>query len=130
MTVAPPTVYKYKEINVGKYATVKHYELQEVLNGSNLLSNKINISKSRDFARSRPDYWLYLREDNKWKKPAVTGLFKTSKPLVYKGDQHDKKNLMLFSFSKNAEEVIIHYFPDFFTADLTHVLPLIVQDSK
>ncbi len=113
-----PIIHSYTEINPGKYAEVKHYELKEVTNGNPILSNLINVSKDRKFARSNPDYWLKIKEGKKWKTPALTGLFKTEFPYIYKGDSEKKNNLILAIFAKDASQVIIYYFKDFYTRDL------------
>ncbi|CAM4091972.1 hypothetical protein [Gillisia limnaea] len=126
-TIPTPTVHSYIEINHGKFAEVKHYELKEVTNGNPILSNLINVSKNRNFARSNPDYWLKIREGKKWINPALTGLFKTSTPLIYYGDHNDKKNLIIVRFSANAEEVIIYYFKDYYTRDLKPLIGATVR---
>lgn len=116
--IPTPTVHSYTEINAGKYAEVKHYELQEVINGNPVLSNLINVSKDRNFARSNPDYWLRVREGKKWLTPALTGLFKTNFPYIYKGDTEKKRNLIIAVFAKDASEVNIYFFKDYYTSDL------------
>ena len=120
-TIPTPTVHDFIEINPGKYASVKHYELQEVSNGTSLLADQINISKDRKFAKSCPDYWLKIREGKKWSKP-VTGLFKTRQINTFRGDSHFKKHLIILKFSDNESRVKIYYFENFFTKDLDTVL--------
>lgn len=115
-----PTIHVYNEINEGKYKTVKHYELAECL-GNPVLPLLINISKNRDCAKSMPDYWLRLREGNKWGN-YVTGLFKAPQRLTYFGDTDKKKNLVLFQFSNDASTLIIGYFENFYTNDLRNLL--------
>ena len=123
MTIPAPTIHHFTEINAGKYAGVKHYELDQVENGTSLLAEKINISKDRKFAKSAPDYWLKIREGKKWSKP-LTGLFKTSAGNVFHGDCNYKKHLILAKFSEDGNKITVLYFRDFFTADLTNVLHL------
>ena len=115
-----PVIHIYKEINVGKYKSVKHYELIES-NYKPILSNQINISKDRNCAQSMPDYWLKLKDGNKWTK-CITGLFKTSKSNIFKGDANRKKHLILFKFSDNANTLTIFYFEDYYTNDISNVL--------
>ncbi len=121
-TIPTPTVHSYTEINPGKYAEVKHYELKEVTNGNPILSNLINVSKDRKFARSNPEYWLKIKEGKKWKTPALTGLFKTDFPYIFKGDSQYKKNLIIAIFTKDASQVNIYYFKDYYTHDLRRLI--------
>lgn len=117
-----PIVHVFKEYNIGKFKTTKHYRLETVTNGSNQLTDIINISKDRNCAQSMPDYWLQIREGNKWKKPRITGLFKTGVKLTYKGDTKKRKNLVLFKFSDDAESLTIYFYSNFFTKDITTLL--------
>jgi hypothetical protein len=117
-----PIVHVFKEYNIGKFKTTKHYQLETVSNGSNQLTDIINISKDRNCAQSMPDYWLQIREGNKWKKPRLTGLFKTGAKLTYKGDTKKRKNLVLFKFSDDAESLTIYFYSNFFTKDITTLL--------
>jgi hypothetical protein len=123
-TIPTPTIHEFKEINSGKYSSVKHYELEKINNGSSLLTKQLNISKDRKFARSTPDYWLKIRDGRKWSRP-ITGLFKTSSKNVYKGDCNYKKHLLIIKFTEDHNRAIVYYFKNFFTADLKQVLPLI-----
>lgn len=119
--LAKPTIHIFKEYNVGKYKSVKHYELITVLNGVSKLSNEVNVSKNRNFAKSMPDYWIKLKEGNKWSKNNLTGLFKTSENLTYKGDSEKKKNLLIFKFSDLGSTLTVYYFDNYYTVDLTSV---------
>jgi len=123
--IPTPVTHIYKEVNKGKYKSTKHFELAEVKNGVCQLSEKINLSKNRNFALSMPDYWLKTRQTNKWSKKALTGLFKTNRRFVYKGDENHRQHLILFKFSSDAETLIIYYFKNYFTGDLSRVLPYI-----
>lgn len=114
-----PVTHVYREINQGKYKSVKHYELKES-SSVQLLSSLINISKNQNCAKSMPDFWLRLREGNKWGK-YITGLFKTSKNLTYKGDTEKKRNLLVFKFSDNAQTLIIDFYQNYHTNDLNKV---------
>jgi hypothetical protein len=113
-----PIIHSYTEINPGKFASVKHYELNQVVNGTPVFTETINISIDRKFAKSNPVCWLKIREGKKWKAPAVTGLFKTNFPGIFKGDSQHKNNLIIIKFSNDASQVKIYYFKDFYTRDL------------
>jgi hypothetical protein len=115
-----PVTHVYKAINEGKYKSVKHYELLES-NKTPLLSTLINISINQNCAKSMPDYWLRIREGNKW-TDYITGLFKTSTKAIYKGDTHKKRNLLIFKFLDNGSMLTIDYYENFYTRDLTTLL--------
>lgn len=120
-----PVTHIFKEINEGKYRSVKHYELVEVVNGNSLLSNQLNISKNRNCALSMPDFWLKIRQGKKWSN-CITGLFKTGKSSIYKGDVNKRKHLLIFKFNDEVT-LTVYYFKNYFTNDLSRVLPLIDQ---
>ncbi len=116
-----PNVYVFNEINIGKYKGVKHYELNEQTTSSEKLGRYLNISVNRKFALSNPDYWVKVKEGKKWKTHCLTGLFKTNFKEVYKGDADRKKHLLLFKFVDNQTKVIVYYFENYFTNDLSNV---------
>ena len=120
----PPVTYIFKEINIGKYTSVKHYELVSHNGIQNNLSTLLNISKNRNFANSIPDYWLKIKQDKKWSK-YLTGLFKTSSQNIFKGDLDKRKHLLLFKFSNDADTLTVCYFEDYYTRDLSNVLHFI-----
>ena len=117
-----PVIHVFKEMNVGKYKTTKHYKLLEVKNGTTLLSNQVNISKNQNCALSMPDYWLKIKQGKKW-SGCLTGLFKTGVNLIYKGDINHKKHLVIFKFSSDASTLTILYFVNYYTKDLSRILP-------
>ena len=125
--IPAPKTYIYKEVNKGKYRTVKHYQSVTPNDRENLLSNLLNISKDRQCAKSSPKYWLQLHNGKKWVKPRVTGLFETSRENLFKGDIDKRKHLVLFAFSSDKSFLIIHVFKNYYTTDLRAVLPLIKQ---
>jgi len=127
--IPQPIIHIYKEVNKGKYKTTKHFELVEVINGKSQLSEMINLSKNRNYALSMPDYWLKIRQGKKWSKN-ITGLFKTNVKFVYWGDYNFRQNLILFKFSINAETLTIYYFYNYFTNDLSNVLPFLNESIK
>ena len=124
MATITPITHVFSEINEGKYASVKHYDLQSVSNGTTQLTEQLNISKNRICAQSMPIYWLKIRNGKKWSN-CITGLFSTTEKNIYKGDTNKKKNLVLFKFSDNAKTLTVYYYSDFYTKDLSDLLPTI-----
>jgi hypothetical protein len=124
MTTATPKpiVHIFKEYNIGKFKATKYYQLETVSSGTNQLTDIINISKDRNCAQSLPEYWIQIRDGNKWKKLRLTGLFKTSANLIFKGDTQKRMNLVLFKFSDNAETLTIYFYSNFYTRDITTLL--------
>ncbi|RKE91906.1 hypothetical protein [Ichthyenterobacterium magnum] len=125
-----PVTHVYKEINAGKYKSVKHYELQRTLNGTPLLSHLLNVSKDRMCAKSSPLFWVQTHNGKKWVKPRLTGLFKTPYKDTYKGDAMDKKHLIIVKFFDNYDYMIVYYFKDYYTKDLHSVLSLVNASIK
>ena len=121
-----PITYIFKEINKGKYTSVKHYELVSFNGTTNHLSNLLNISKNRDCAQSKPDYWLKTKYGKKW-SGCLTGLFKTTSSNIFRGDLEKKKHLLLFSFKKDVEILTVCCFENYFTLDLSKVLHFITE---
>jgi hypothetical protein len=119
-----PVTYIFKEINIGKYNSVKHYEIVSNNGTQNNLFTLLNISKNRNFAQSMPDYWLKVKQGKKWSN-CLTGLFKTSTQNIFKGDLYKKKDLLLFKFSDDADTLTICHFENYFTTDLSNVLQFI-----
>ena len=126
MATVKPITHVFSEINEGKFKSVKHYELKEVHNGTTQLTDRLNISKDRNCAQSMPVYWLKIKNGNKWSK-CITGLFKTCYPSIYKGDKDHKKHLIIFKFSRDASTLTVDYYKDYYTNDLSNVLPTINQ---
>jgi hypothetical protein len=124
MTTATPKpiVHVFKEYNIGKFKTTRHYQLETVSNGTNQLTDLINISKDKNCAQSMPEYWIQIRDGNKWKKPRLTGLFKTGANLIFKGDTQKRINLVLFKFSDDAETLTIYFYSNYYTKDITTLL--------
>jgi hypothetical protein len=120
-TQPTPVTHIFKEINKGKYATVKHYELAEVKNGEPLLESKVQLANNRAFAKSKPLYWFTHRKNNKWVIPRLTGLFPTDKPNVFKGDIDNKPNLLLFFVDEVNDTLKVHYYKDYFTYNITSI---------
>lgn len=114
-----PIIQVYKEVNIGKYKSVKHYELIQT-NFKPILSELLNISKDRNCALSAPVYWLKERRYNKWSR-CLTGLFKTSKINVFKGDLQKRRHLVLFKFSETDNTLTVFTFENYYTKDLNQI---------
>lgn len=118
-----PIIHVYSEINVGEFATVKHYRLHTVINGCQILSELVNVQKDRGFAKSNPDYWLKVRVGKKWE--TLTGLFEYSKHEIFiadKGNKNKKEELILAKFDDYNEQLIVYYFKNFYTKDISTVM--------
>jgi hypothetical protein len=110
-----PTIYKYNEINIGKYKSVRHFELVDV-DGSQILTNLLNISQDRQFAKSHPDFWLKTHNGKKWSNP-ITGLFKTRVDgNVYFGDLEHKKHLILVSLgdTMKSSKIVVYVYQNWY----------------
>lgn len=125
-TQRKPIIHIYKEVNKGKYRSVKHFELVVVTNGKPQLSKLLNISKNRNCALSMPVFWLKIRQGNKWSK-CITGLFKTDFKSIYKGDVNKRTHLLVFKFNDEVNTLTVYYFRDYFTNNLSRILPLIAK---
>lgn len=127
-TTPTPTRHVYKEINVGKFKTTNHYQIDEVSNGKQILSDLLNINLDRQFAKSAPQYWLSTREGNKWQR--LTGLFKTPYSHFYKGDKgqnNTKQDLIICQLSDDKSVLIIYYFKNYYSRDLESIIKSIKQ---
>ncbi|TXE18579.1 hypothetical protein ES692_05925 [Psychroserpens burtonensis] len=105
-------IHKYKEINIGKYKSVKHFELVSC-DGKQVLTDLINLSTDRQFAKSSPVYWLKIHNGKKWSN-AVTGLFKVPDfRNVFFGDLRRKTDLVLahYEINPNGSEISLHVYP-------------------
>lgn len=124
--IPKPTTHIYKEINEGKYKTTKHYQLVEVENGTQKLTDLINIVVDRGFAKSAPNFWLKIRVGKRWVN--FTGLFKTSSPGLYfadKGNNNRKEDLLIVKLSNYERDLTVYYFKGYYTANLSEVLRFI-----
>lgn len=123
MNKAPiPVTHIFKEFNEGKYRTVKHYELKEVINGQPLLEPIVQLANNRAFAKSKPIYWFTHKKQNKWVTPRLTGLFITDKHNVFNGDINNKTNLLLFFIDDINNTLKVDYYKDYFTYKITPLL--------
>jgi hypothetical protein len=121
--VPKPTIHVYKEINERKFKTTKHYQIVEVENGTQKLSDLINIVVDRGFAKSAPNFWLKIRIGKRWEN--FTGLFKTPTPGTYfadKGNNNRKEDLLIVKLSNYERDLTVYYFKGYYTANLSEVL--------
>jgi len=100
-----------KVYSVYELTTTSRKEDSSVI--SPLLTDLIRIEKFRFYSNgSGFKHYLRLRDSNNWQScTQVTGLFKTKNPGVYYGDHmHNGKNLLIFKFSENREQLTIDYY--------------------
>ena len=113
----------YEEVNIGKYATTRHFKL---INSSFLIkpfTELLNIASDRGFAKSNPNYWVKTRSGVKWSKNALTGIFETTIPNVYYGDLKKKgikSNSVIFKFESG--NLLKIYLFDFYTTNLNQLI--------
>lgn len=119
--IPQPITHVYKEINEGKYRSVKHYELIKASSKDTLLSELLNISDDRKCAKSSPKYWLQIHDGKKWVKPRLTGLFETKDNNTYKGDIYKRTHLLVFRFFEDKSTLMVYLFRNYFTSDLSKV---------
>jgi len=122
-----PIIHIYEEVNKGKYKTTQHYNLTEVINGVNQISDKLNISVNRNCALSTPLFWLKIHNGKKWITPFLTGLFKTKNPNIYYGDIDKRKHLLIFVFNQNKDSLKIFFFKNYYTKDLNQIAHFITK---
>lgn len=115
-----PVKYEFKATKYFK--TTVHYKLQSTHTKSLLITDKLNISESRDFAKSKPVYWCQERKGNKWITPRLTGLFTTDKENVYWGCRGRFKDLILFVFKDNSDVLNVYYYENYFTRNITPLI--------
>ena len=123
--IPTPTISKFKEINVGKFTSTQHFEIfthTEIAPET----EKINLSKDRQFAKSLPNYWLSYRLNKRWRR--VTGLFKVDNTDYYKGDKGYKigeKHLIIALLDSDGREVTIYTFENYYSKDVAQAIQLI-----
>lgn len=122
MATPKPVKYQFKATRYFK--TVIHYSIQNLtkLSIDLLITEKINISESRDFAKSKPLFWLQERINNKWVKPRLTGLFKTEKENVFWGCRGRYEDLIIIEFKNNKDDLNLYYYKDYFTRNLEPII--------
>jgi hypothetical protein len=125
-SIPKPTIYVYKEINEDKCKTAKHYQIINVENGTQKLTDLINIVVDRGFTKSAPNFWLKIRNGKRCEN--FTGPFKTKIPSLYhadKGNKNRKEDLLIVKLSNHERDMKIYYFNDYYIANLSRVLELI-----
>ena len=123
--IPQPVILEYSETNIGKYASVRHYECTSENLDKTPLTQKLNLSKDRKCAKSSPIYWLQTHNGKNWIKPRLTGLFSTSKSQAYSGDVAIKKvktHTLVFQFSNEMQRLKVLYFHKYHTKDIREVL--------
>ena len=123
--IPTPTISKFKEINVGKYTTTQHFEIVKSTHDEPE-TEKINLARDRQFAKSLPDYWLSYRLNNRWRR--ITGLFKVDDTNCYKGDKGYKvgeKHLIIALLDADNREVTIYTFENYYTKNVDEAIQLI-----
>lgn len=121
--IPTPIVSRFKEINIGKYRTTQHFE---VIDKQVSITEKINLAKDRQFAKSLPEYWLSYRINNRWRR--ITGLFKIGDTGFYKGDTgflENRKHLIIAFISHDTNVVTIYTFKNYFTQSAEVIFDLI-----
>ena len=120
MTRIKPVKHEFKATKCFK--TTTHYTVKSEQPTTPLLTEKLNIAKSRGFAKSEPLYWCQERKNSKWVTPRLTGLFKTNKANVLWGCRGHYKDLILFVFKDNSETLTVYYFENYFTRNLDSII--------
>ncbi|HUH26869.1 hypothetical protein [Gelidibacter sp.] len=123
-TATKPIVLKYDATNLGKFKSTTHYQLTNGNLDITDLTELLNLSVDRECAKSSPTYWIQTRNDNKWQKPRLTGLFKTESQNIYKGDTQKGRTKLVFVFSDLRQTLTVYYFkdlnyPNFYKDDLS-----------
>ena len=110
-----PVKYVFKATKYFK--TTTHYSLQTETENL-LISDKLNIAESRDFAKLKPLFWCQERGRKKWIKPSLTGLFETKKEEVFWDCRGKFEHLIIFAFYNNSQDLHVYYYENFFTRNL------------
>lgn len=122
-------LYIYKEINVGKFKTTRHYQLENQNRPLQHLSKLLNVSENRKFAKSNPVYWLKNHNGEKWNDRALTGMFPTKQKDIYYGDINKRQHLLLFRFTDSLDMLIVYYFENYYTRDIPSLIDTINKQN-
>jgi hypothetical protein len=122
MATQNPIIHKFKEVK--RFTSTIHYELINVHSGKPQLSEKLNLSKDRNCAKSSPAYWIRERtiDNKKWQSQSLTGLFSSGESFCYVGDADKRKHLLIFKFSHDAKYLIVYYYKDFYTPNYKQII--------
>jgi hypothetical protein len=126
--VKTPTIHIYTEINVGEFETVQHYNLFNVLNGWQIVPERIKIEKNRFFAKSNPKFWLKIKVGKKFVN--LTGLFFNAKHNIYFGDKgknNTPEDLIIVKIDNDNERLTLYYFKGYYTRNLDNIIQFIIQ---
>lgn len=115
-------VQKYDYIVLKQFKQVNHYRCINNPTDLTLITSTVNISKNRRFNNSKDAlYFLKTRIGNKWSDKIVSGLIKTSNPLVYYGDipvmvnnTYKKTHLLIFVFNSGGSELTIYLYKNYY----------------
>lgn len=118
-------IYIYKEVNIGKYKTTRHYQLENPNEPLSHLSEFLNIFQGKKFTKSRPVYWLKNHNGKKWNARALTAIFPTGHKEFYFGDLNERQHLLLFRFVDCLDMLVVYYFENFYTNDVTSLIKII-----
>ncbi len=117
-TIPVPNILRYTLDTNKLFKEVRHYNLIE---GEEILSNKLNISINRGFSKAKYTYsvkkWLGI----KWSKQ-ITGLFPTHEPNIYFGDTCNRRNFLLMRFENNGTTLKVYYFKNYYPSNKTQLI--------
>jgi hypothetical protein len=111
---------EYSEANIGAFTTVRHFELIKGDNEGTPFSNLLNLAENRQFAKSSPDYWLKAKNNGKWDKKCITGLFNTPISEYYFGDHNRKKDQIICLISQ--EKLVVHFIKNYYSHDTERLI--------
>lgn len=118
ITIPIPVVMEFTLDTEKIFKEVRHYNL---INGKEVISQKLNISINRGHSNAQYTYSLKIWKGKKWSKQ-ITGLFPTYDSDIFYGDTNNKTNLLLMRFSNNGSTIKAYYFKDFYTERITDFL--------
>lgn len=117
-----PIVHHAKEVNVGKWATTRRFEVTTPSIENSFLGSLVSIQDDRGFARSNPIAWVKIQGGKAGKhfgKP-ITGFFKFKDTHYFWGDRYciingkrKKQDLLIFFIPPDSKEILVYYYPRF-----------------
>lgn len=121
-TTPKPSIHHLQEVNVGKWATTRRFEVKTPSLDYSFLGSVASISIDREFARSKPDYWLKTKGGNEGQnfgKP-ISGIFRYKDTHYFYGDRpryingkRKKQDLLIFFIPPDSREILVYYYPRF-----------------
>lgn len=107
----------YKEYNEGRYNSVRHYKLEHTSKPTKILTDKLNVGKSRGYAKSHPVFSLKERVNNKW-SGQLTGLFESGiSEHHFTGDLDSKRHFIICEFSPSLNGLKVIIYPNYYPFD-------------